>query len=164
MVTLACFRKRRKPSSSGRRIRRAWPLPLMPLAVLPTLWMYSCRWKVKLKKESQLGLGTETEYQYGTSFQMTGTYGTESEYKFRCHLNVLIELFSLWCSETDVRSVITICHSTNVASLSQRLRDDSWVRSVLINAAVQDTVSRSLRPPKKQTSAESYNKQPFLQS
>lgn len=41
-VTLACFRNRRKPSSSGRRIRRAWPRPSMPLAVLPTRWMYSC--------------------------------------------------------------------------------------------------------------------------
>lgn len=53
MVTLACFRKRRKPSSSGRRIRSAWPLPSMPLAVLPTLWMYSCGHKVKLNNQSE---------------------------------------------------------------------------------------------------------------
>lgn len=47
MITFACLRKRRKPSSSGRRMRRAWPLPLMPRAVLPTLWMYSCGFKVE---------------------------------------------------------------------------------------------------------------------
>lgn len=49
MVTFACLRKRRKPSSSGRRMRSACPLPLIPRAVLPTLWMYSCGQTEKLK-------------------------------------------------------------------------------------------------------------------
>jgi hypothetical protein len=37
----ACFRYRKKPSSSGRNIRSACPLPPSPRAVRPTLWMYS---------------------------------------------------------------------------------------------------------------------------
>ena len=37
----ACLRYRKKPSSSGRKIRSAWPLPPSPRAVRPTLWMYS---------------------------------------------------------------------------------------------------------------------------
>lgn len=42
--TLACFRYRRKPNSSGRRINRAWPTPPSPRAVLPTRWMYSYKY------------------------------------------------------------------------------------------------------------------------
>ena len=37
----ASFRYRKKPSSSGRKISSAWPLPPSPRAVRPTLWMYS---------------------------------------------------------------------------------------------------------------------------
>lgn len=37
----ACLRYRKKPSSSGRKISSAWPLPPSPRAVRPTLWMYS---------------------------------------------------------------------------------------------------------------------------
>ncbi len=70
MVTLACFRKRRKPSSSGRRISSAWPLPLMPLAVLPTLWMYSCGRKVKLKGVLICDL-TLTQKMTVTKYQVT---------------------------------------------------------------------------------------------
>ena len=40
LITLACLRNLRKPSSSGNRKRRAWPHP-PALAVRPTRWMYS---------------------------------------------------------------------------------------------------------------------------
>ncbi len=33
----------------------------------------------------QIGLGTETRYQYGTGTYVTGMYRTESERRFRCH-------------------------------------------------------------------------------
>lgn len=39
--TLACLRYRRKPSSSGLKISKAWPLLPSPRAVLPTRWIYS---------------------------------------------------------------------------------------------------------------------------
>lgn len=39
--TFACFKYRRKPSSSGRRMSKAWPAPPSPRAVRPTRWMYS---------------------------------------------------------------------------------------------------------------------------
>lgn len=48
VLTLACLRYRRKASSSGSRNSNACPLPSIPRAVLPTLWIYSCQ-KVQKK-------------------------------------------------------------------------------------------------------------------
>lgn len=36
IFTLDCFKYRRKPNSSGRKMSKACPLPFRPLAVLPT--------------------------------------------------------------------------------------------------------------------------------
>lgn len=40
-VTLAAFKNRKKPSSSGLKINSACPVPVSPRAVRPTRWMYS---------------------------------------------------------------------------------------------------------------------------
>ncbi len=68
--TLACFRYRRNPNSSGLKTSRALPTPPSPRAVRPTLWMYSCNASVSCVFQTVAKKGSHAKVTLDTSWHV----------------------------------------------------------------------------------------------